>query len=59
MDSRLSYNSAGLELHWVDVAQFRMPSAWVVKAFHVVEDVGTGFASGSVDLQCRPLGFQQ
>ena len=41
VDSGLSWHSAGHELHGTEVAQFRVPSARVVEAFEVVEDIGT------------------
>ena len=34
-----------------------LPSAWVVEAFDVVEDVGTGFISGAIHLSGGTFGF--
>lgn len=58
MDSWLSENSAGLELHGADVAQFRMPSARVVEALDVVEHLRAGFIAGAVNLAVDALEFQ-
>lgn len=55
---RLSYHSAGLELRGAEVAELRMSSAWVVEAHDVIEDIGTDFAAGAVDLAGRPFGLE-
>ena len=36
-----------------------MPPARVVQALHVVEDVGTGFVVGAVNLSGHPFGLQR
>ena len=48
VDSKISQHSARLELHWAEIAQFRIPTPRVVEALDVVEHIGSGFIAGAV-----------
>lgn len=59
VDTMLSWHSAGLKLHGAEIAQFRMPSAGVVKALDAIEYIGMGFVAVSVTLRAVRSVFSE
>lgn len=59
MDTKIGYTSFPFEVHGAEIPQRRVSACRIVKAFDVIEHVGSGLIAGAVCFAGDPLGFER